>query len=109
MINRILVSIALLFVFAGSASAAHYTACGISSEYKHGHWAECAQEAEDTASAQRLNAKPVCIVLHQTGVIRNATAQQVAEAMSTLNHGAIVDCDLSDDNALRSYFSQGKN
>lgn len=109
MINRILICILFLFAFNGSAFAAHYTSCGISSEYKHAHWAECAQEREETAAAQRLNVKPVCVVLHQIGVIRNATAQQVAEAVSTLNHGAIVDCDLSDDNALRSYFSQGKN
>lgn len=31
------------------AHSAPYTACGISSEYKHSHWAECAQQREEAS------------------------------------------------------------
>lgn len=39
--------ILLALLASGQAVAQHYTACGISSEYKHAHWAECAQEREE--------------------------------------------------------------
>lgn len=88
------------------AMGQHYTNC-ISSDYVHDHWAQCAQEREEREAAHRLNAKPmpadqnhVCIVVHQTGVVRNAAPDEAARGM-------IVDCELTDDNALNYYLAHG--
>lgn len=106
MINRILVSVALLFALAGSASAAQYTACGIDAVYKNDHWAQCAQEREESQAIYALTKnqpaepKPVCVIIHQTGVVRNATPDEAARGM-------IVDCELTDINALNFYLAHG--
>lgn len=109
MINRILVCVALLFAFVGSASAAHFTACGVDAVYKHDHWAQCAQEREEADATYMLTQNPakkppaaVCVVIHQTGVVRDLAPDDPQVKM-----GMPVDCELTDINALNWYLAHG--